>query len=98
MTWWRVRPGNEAEFLATARRLADVLLALPNPPGGLTLVQSTDDEAVFETIGWFHSQQDLQAMRDNDDARALLERLVGLCSEFRPTAHRVVYATAALGL
>jgi antibiotic biosynthesis monooxygenase (ABM) superfamily enzyme len=97
MTWWRVQPGNEAEFLDTAHRLADVLLRLPNPPGGLTLVQSADDEAVFETIGWFHSQQDLEAMRQNDDARALLERLVALCSEVRPTAHRVVYSTAGPG-
>jgi hypothetical protein len=79
MTWWRVRPGNVAEFLDTANLLADVLLRLPNPPGGLTLLQCADDEAVFETIGWFHSQQDLEAMRQNEDARALLERLVTLC-------------------
>jgi hypothetical protein len=49
--------------------------------------------AVFETIGWFHNQQDLEAMRHNDEARLLLERLVVLCSEVRPTAHRVVYST-----
>lgn len=98
MTRWRVRPGDEAEFLQTSHRLADVLLRLPNPPGGLTLVQSTDDEAVFETIGWFHNPHDLEAMRHDDDARGLLERLVALCSEFRPTAHRVVYATTGTAL
>jgi hypothetical protein len=64
----------------------------------LTLVQSADDEAVFETIGWFHSQQGLEAMRHNDGARVLLERLVALCAEFRPTAHRVVHATVAPGV
>jgi antibiotic biosynthesis monooxygenase (ABM) superfamily enzyme len=94
MTTWRVRPGSEAEFLHTTRRLADVLQRLPRRPGELTLVQSTEDEAVFHSIGWFESQDDLEAMRQNVDARGLLDRLVTLCSEFRPTAHRVVYTTA----
>jgi antibiotic biosynthesis monooxygenase (ABM) superfamily enzyme len=94
MTLWRVRPGNEAEFRDTTRELAEVLLRLPGRPGELTLVQSTDDAAVFHSIGWFHSQDDLTAMRQNDDVRRLLDRLVTLCSECRPTAHQVIYSTA----
>ena len=91
-TVWRVRPGSDAGFLETAHELAGVLFGLPNPPGGLTLVQSIEGQAVFATIGWFHRQEDLDAMRENDEARWLLERLVSLCSEFRPTAHRVLYS------
>jgi antibiotic biosynthesis monooxygenase (ABM) superfamily enzyme len=94
MTTWRVRPGSEADFLETARSLADVLLRLPHRPGELTLVQSIEDESAFHSIGWFDSQDELEAMRQNVDARSLLERLVALCTEFRPTAHRVVYTTA----
>lgn len=94
MTMWRVRPGSEADFLQTVRTLADVLQGLPGRPGELTLVRSTDDDAVFHSVGWFHSQDDLEAMREHADARRLLDRLVALCSEFRPTAHHVVYTTA----
>jgi antibiotic biosynthesis monooxygenase (ABM) superfamily enzyme len=94
MTLWRVRPGSVAEFLDTARELAEVLLRLPGRPGELTLVQSTDDAAVFHSIGWFDSQGDLEAMRQNADARRLLDHLVTLSSECRPTAHRVTYTTA----
>jgi antibiotic biosynthesis monooxygenase (ABM) superfamily enzyme len=95
MTTWDVRPGSEAEFLETAMRLADVLLRLPGRPGELTLVQSIDDETVFHSIGWFDSQDALEAMRQNVDARSLLDQLVALCNEFRPTAHRVLYTTAS---
>jgi antibiotic biosynthesis monooxygenase (ABM) superfamily enzyme len=94
MTFWRVRPGSEADFQEAARLLADVLLRIPGRPGALTLVQSMEDPAVFRSIGWFHSQEDLDAMRQNAEARQLLDQLVTLCSEFRPTAHRVVYTTA----
>jgi antibiotic biosynthesis monooxygenase (ABM) superfamily enzyme len=94
ITLWRVRPGSEADFQETARALADVLLRLPGRPGELTLVQSMEDQAVFHSIGWFHSQEDLDAMRKNADARRLLDQLVTLCLEFRPTAHRVVHTNA----
>ena len=91
---WRIHPGSEAEFLDTMRELVEVLLRLPGRPGGLTLVQSTDDAAVFHSISWFHSQDDLEAMRQNADARRLLDQLVTLSSECRPTAHRVTFTTA----
>jgi antibiotic biosynthesis monooxygenase (ABM) superfamily enzyme len=94
LTEWRVRPGCETDFVATAEELAAVLLALPGRPGELTLVQSTGDAAIFHTLGWFHSQDDLEAMRENADARGLLDRLVTLSSDFRPTAHHVVHTTA----
>lgn len=91
LTFWRVRPGEEAEFLDTARQLADVLRQLPGAPGDLTLVQSTEDPEVFHSIGWFHSQDELEAMRQDADARRLLERLLALSAECRPSAHRVIY-------
>ena len=49
LTVWRVHPGHEAEFLETARQLAEVLRLLPGAPGDLTLVQSVDDPAVFHS-------------------------------------------------
>ena len=94
MIIWRVRPGSESHFQETARRLVDVLLRLPGRPGGVTLVQSMEEPGVFHSIGWFQSEEDLVAMRENPDARQLLDKLVTLCSEFRPTAHRVVHTSA----
>jgi hypothetical protein len=94
MTLWRVRPDGEADFLDKVRELAEVLLRLPGRPGELTLVQSTDDPAVFHSVGWFQSQADLEAMRQDADARRLLEDLVALSVECRPTAHQVTYTTA----
>jgi hypothetical protein len=47
LTFWRVLPGREADFLDAARQLADVLRRLPGAPGELTLVQSVEDPAVF---------------------------------------------------
>lgn len=89
LTMWRVLPVQEVAFLETIDRLTGVLQNLPQRPGGLTLLQSIDDPAVFHTVGWFHRDEDLEAMRRNATARQLLDRLVGLCSEFRPSAHSV---------
>ena len=55
-----------------------------SPPKGLTLLQSVDDPTVFHTMGWFHIQEDLDAMREHTHASQLLEDLVKLSSEFRP--------------
>lgn len=46
---------------------------------------------MFHSIGWFHSPDELEAMRQDADARGLLERLLALSAEFRPSAHRVIY-------
>ena len=91
VTFWRVHPGQEADFLDAARQLAEVLRRLPGAPGDLTLVQSIEDPAVFHSIGWFHSHDELEAMRQNVDARRLLDQLVTLSAECRPSAHRVIY-------
>ena len=90
LTTWRVTPANKDAFLETIDQLEAVLLQLAEPPGGLDVVQSVDDPAVFHTIGWFHSQADLNAMREHGDGRRLLEELVRLSSDFRPTSHVVV--------
>jgi hypothetical protein len=94
MTRWRVSPDAEAEFLHTAHELAEVLLQLPGRPGELTLVQSVDDASIFHSVGWFHSPGDLAAMREDAEARRLLDRMVTLSAECSPSAHRVVYSTA----
>ena len=90
LTMWKVQPDQQQAFQDTISRLESVLLRLPEPPGALTLLQSVDDPTVFHTIGWFHNQEDLDAMREHTHARQLLEDLVKLSSEFRPTAHLVL--------
>ena len=90
LTMWQVRPGLEQAFLETLSQLAQVLQDLPHPPAELTLLQSATDPAAYCSVGWFHTTEEMEAMRQDAGARQLLERLVTLCSEFHPTAHRVV--------
>lgn len=94
LTMWRVELDRQQVFQATLSQLETVLLRLPEPPGALILLQSKDDPAIFHTIGWFHNQSDLDAMREHGDARRLLDELVMLSSEFHPTAHSVVHMAA----
>ena len=90
LTMWKVQPDQQQAFQDTIGQLESVLLRLPEPPGALTLLQSVDDPTVFHTIGWFHQQAHLDAMREHNDARQLLDDLVRLSSEFHPTAHLVL--------
>jgi antibiotic biosynthesis monooxygenase (ABM) superfamily enzyme len=92
LTRWRVELDHQAAFHDTLDQLEAVLLRLPGPPRTLIVLQSRDDPAIFHTIGWFDSQSDLEAMREEADARRLLEELVSLSAEFQASAHTVMRA------
>ena len=95
LTMWRVELDRQTAFQEVISQLETVLLRLPNPPEALILLRSSDDPAIFHTIGWFGSQSDLDAMREDEDARRLLDELVTLSSEFHSTAHSVVRTAGA---
>jgi hypothetical protein len=50
---WRVKPGEEAEFIEAWIALGDIFPELPNPPGpghGM-LIQNVADPLVFYSVG-----------------------------------------------
>jgi hypothetical protein len=93
---WRVQPGREREFVQAWKELGEVFRRLPDPPGEGTLLQSVEDPQRFYSFGWWQRLEDVQAMRADPGAGAMLARLAALCTETQPGAYLVV-ATAAGG-
>ncbi|HEX8903352.1 MAG TPA: antibiotic biosynthesis monooxygenase [Longimicrobiaceae bacterium] len=60
---WRVKPGQEEEFVAAWRALSDAFVALPARPLWGTLIRSLADPSVFYSFGPWRSAGDVQAMR-----------------------------------
>ena len=44
---WKVKPGQEADFIAAWKALGEIFSRLPHPPGTGTLIQNVSDPAVF---------------------------------------------------
>lgn len=92
---WRVKPGQEADFIAAWQDLGAVFQRLPQPPpaGQGTLVQSLTEPTLFYSFGPWRQMADIQAMRADPEAQAALARLRALCVEAAPGSFQVV-ATA----
>jgi hypothetical protein len=89
---WRVNPDSLAGFLKVADALVVAISQLPAQPGGLILLQAADDPLLFQTLGWWNTQDDLVSMRSTDHVREKLDALVELCDEVVPAAYRVLRA------
>ncbi len=88
---WKVKPGQQAEFIAAWKELGEYFKSLPNPPGGTgILVQSLDDPALFYSFGPWRSLEDIQAMRSDPRTPERIGKLAALCEEAKPGAFRVV--------
>lgn len=88
---WRVKPGQEAAFIAAWQALGAIFAHLPHPPSGKgTLVQSVTDSTLFYSFGPWQSLADIQAMRNDPQAQTGINRLRELCSEATPGSFRVV--------
>lgn len=87
---WRVTPGREAEFIAEWEALGQVFSRLPHPPGTGRLVQSLSEPALFYSFGPWERLEDIDAMRNDPQAKAGIQRLVGLCTEATPGTFRLV--------
>jgi hypothetical protein len=88
---WRVKPGQQADFIAAWQALGDFFRKLPQPPAGKgTLVQSVSDPLLFYSFGPWVSLADIEAMRQDDQARAGLEALRHYCTEALAGAYRTV--------
>lgn len=89
---WRVKPGNEAEFIAAWKALNTIFRALPHPPGpgqGI-LIQNVADPLLFYSVGPWRSSDDLAAMRAGPQAREGIKRLENLCDDGVRGTYRLV--------
>lgn len=90
LAMWRVRPGQEEEFIRAWREdLADFFLSLPGVMGG-TLLRSVEDPALFYSFGPWRSLEDIQAMRADPRTPTVLGKLRELCMEATPGVYQRV--------
>jgi hypothetical protein len=88
---WRVKPGQQADFIAAWQALGNIFQHLPQPPAGKgTLIQSVSDPALFYSIGSWVTLADIEAMRNDAEARARLETLRQYCTEAETEAYLTV--------
>lgn len=92
---WRVKPGQEAAFIAAWKALGEIFRALPHPPGpgpGL-LIQNVADPLLLYSVGPWRSSADLAAMRADPHAQAGIKRLEDLCEDGVRGTYRLVAST-----
>lgn len=87
---WRVKEGNESEFVAAWEGVGRYFRSLPHPPGEGTLLQSLDEPQQFYSFGPWSSLDAVQEMRNRPETPDELGKLMELCEEGRPGAFRVV--------
>jgi heme-degrading monooxygenase HmoA len=87
---WKVRPGNEEEFITAWKAMGDVFLSLPGASTHGTLIPSPSDPTEVYSFGPWDSLEQIQAMRADPRAREAIQRVVGLCEEAAPGNYRVV--------
>jgi hypothetical protein len=88
---WRVKPGQQTDFITAWQALSDIFRQLPQPPTSKgILVQSVSDPLLFYSFGPWLSLADIEAMRQDAQARAGLEALRYYCTEALAGAYRTV--------
>lgn len=87
---WRVRPGNEAEFLRVWKdELAPAFSAVSSSARG-TLIQSLENPLHYYSFGPWDDLESIKAVRADPRAAEALGRLVSLCERATPGAYKVV--------
>jgi heme-degrading monooxygenase HmoA len=88
---WRVKAGQQADFIAAWQTFSDILRQLPQPPASkVTLVQSVSDPSLFYSLGLWLTLADIEAMQQDVHARAGLEALRHHCTETLDGAYSTV--------
>ena len=90
LAMWKVKPGQQQEFVAAWTDLSAVFADLPEPPIEGTLLQSTADPHLYYSFGPWRSIEDISAMRGDPNALAAIERLRALCEEATPGSYQLV--------
>ena len=87
---WRVKPGQEAEFIEAWKQLAEVFSKLPHQPVRGTLIQSLTEPTLFYSFGPWKSMADIEAMRRDPQSQAAFQTIMKFCVETNPSTYRVV--------
>lgn len=88
---FRVSSANQTAFMTAWEALCSAFLRLPQPPAtSMTLIQSTEDPQVFQSLGAWHSLEDVQAMRTNLEIAGLMNSMVALTDQAQPSIFNVV--------
>ncbi|HEX2081809.1 MAG TPA: antibiotic biosynthesis monooxygenase [Longimicrobium sp.] len=81
---WRVKAGEEDDFVAAWTEPADAFASLPDRPLWGTLIRSTADPSVFYSFGPWRGEAHVQAMRADPRARQAMARVRAHCEEATP--------------
>jgi hypothetical protein len=87
---YKIKTGNEDEFVKTWNDLAALFSSLPKPPIWGTLIRSLSDRSTFFSFGPWHKPQDVQEMRNNPKVMLLFQKIQGLCTELSPGDYEIV--------
>lgn len=88
---FRVSSGNQTAFIEAWNALCSAFLRLPQPPAtNMTLIQNTENLEMFQSLGAWHSLEDVQAMRINLKIVPLMNAMVGLTENAQPGTFKVI--------
>lgn len=84
LTSWKVKDNNEEEFLDIWKREFAPSFIKLNPYSTVTLIQSLENPNIYYSFGPWINLEQLQSSRANEKYRAVISKLVSLCTEARP--------------
>ena len=88
---FRVSSVNQNAFITAWEALCSAFLRLPQPPAtNMTLIQSTENLELFQSLGTWHTLEDVQAMRVNSEIVPLMNAMVALCVSAQPGMFNVI--------
>jgi hypothetical protein len=88
---FRISSDKQKAFIEAWEALCSAFLRLPQPPAtNMTLIQSTENLEVFQSLGAWHSLEDVQAMRVNLEVVPLMNAMVALTDLAQPGMFNVV--------
>ena len=88
---FRVSSHNQKAFITAWQALCAAFLRLPQQPATtMTLIQSTENLEVFQSLGAWHSLADVQAMRENLEIVPLMNAMVALTDQAQPGIFNVM--------
>ena len=90
LAMYRVRAGQEEEFVAAWDELAALFSSLPDPPLWGTLIRHKSDRTLFYSFGPWRRVDDVAAMRGNAEAGEAFRKISELCEELLPGDYEVV--------